>query len=500
MVKHTVESVNAFVHEKHGGMCTEIYVVKPGKKTIRMGKFVCKKEHTWDANISDVISGRSLWCVLCTKLNKLLSVQEEANDYASSRNGKCLSIYTGITHKMTWECEVGHQWKTAYKGMKQNNSWCSACNADKLRLSQEDVHSHIKSKGGKCLSQYVGYNCLLLVECERGHQWNTSFSSIKSGGKWCPTCAIDNRRLDPNIVNILAAEKGGKCLTVYTTTEDKMTWECAKGHTWEASVHCVKDIGSWCPTCANNARRLSEDEPNIYAKIKGGKCLTMYTSINEKLLWECEIGHQWEATFNAIKHGGSWCPTCTTPYGKRHAIIVHEHAAMRNGKCLTEYISSNQKLLWECELKHQWEATFTRVIGENTWCPECRYKSETECRKILERLFINPFIKVRPEWIKNIDGNCLELDGYCEELKLAFEYNGIQHYEVADWWGLTHDDLKKQQEHDRIKAEACADRGIGLIVIPYTMKKYEDKVAFIRQWLASSTVKYPTVEDAIVGE
>ena len=37
------------------------------------------------------------------------------------------------------------------------------------------------------------------------------------------------------------------------------------------------------------------------------------------------------------------------------------------------------------------------------------------------------FRKIRPDWIKNKEGNKLELDFYCEELKLAFEYQGIQH-------------------------------------------------------------------------
>ena len=44
-----------------------------------------------------------------------------------------------------------------------------------------------------------------------------------------------------------------------------------------------------------------------------------------------------------------------------------------NGKCLSlEYINSKTKYLWECEKGHQWEATWINVGYKNaTWCKKC---------------------------------------------------------------------------------------------------------------------------------
>ena len=65
-----------------------------------------------------------------------------------------------------------------------------------------------------------------------------------------------------------------------------------------------------------------------------------------------------------------------------------------------------------------------------------KYFHEERCRAIFERLLNQKrvgehllFKKVRPSWLINHEtGFCLELDGYCKQLKLAFEYDGIQHH------------------------------------------------------------------------
>jgi len=67
----------------------------------------------------------------------------------------------------------------------------------------------------------------------------------------------------------------------------------------------------------------------------------------------------------------------------------------------------------------------------------------------------------------------LELDGYCEELKTCFEYNGLQHYNKVDYWHKTNKGFEKQQERDRIKKELCEENQVHLIIIPYTIKYYD---------------------------
>jgi hypothetical protein len=93
---------------------------------------------------------------------------------------------------------------------------------------------------------------------------------------------------------------------------------------------------------------------------------------------------------------------------------------------------------------------------------------EENCRKIFEELTGYKFISVRPNFLKNpLTGYNLELDGYCEELKIAWEYQGIQHYEE----GYFGNDLKYQQWKDEVKRLLCIREGIILITIPYTERK-----------------------------
>lgn len=117
-----------------------------------------------------------------------------------------------------------------------------------------------------------------------------------------------------------------------------------------------------------------------------------------------------------------------------------------------------------------------------------RNKNEEHCREIVERLTNHKFRSVRPNFLKNPETNRnLELDMYCEELKVAFEYNGVQHYHFIPG-GYFHpngeEDFLKQQKRDRFKARKCKENGITLFVIPYTVKR-EDHEEFIKKCLRS---------------
>jgi hypothetical protein len=64
----------------------------------------------------------------------------------------------------------------------------------------------------------------------------------------------------------------------------------------------------------------------------------------------------------------------------------------------------------------------------------------------------------------------MELDGFCKELNLAFEYNGIQHYKFVKFFHRTLEKLKIRQLDDIRKIELCKKNNINLIIIPYNIK------------------------------
>jgi hypothetical protein len=99
-------------------------------------------------------------------------------------------------------------------------------------------------------------------------------------------------------------------------------------------------------------------------------------------------------------------------------------------------------------------------------------KSEEECRVIIESIFKRKFPTTRPDFLKNpLSKKNLELDCYCEELGIALEYNGIQHYKYPNPFHKTEYEFKKQLERDIYKKKMCRINDVLLIVIPYDMKK-----------------------------
>jgi hypothetical protein len=112
---------------------------------------------------------------------------------------------------------------------------------------------------------------------------------------------------------------------------------------------------------------------------------------------------------------------------------------------------------------------------------------EIECRRVLEKIFNKPFYKSRPDFLRNfvVGTNNLELDCFNEELRIAVEYNGQQHYKFIPYFHRTKDAFHNQKYRDNIKAQICKERGITLIEVPYTIKK-ENIKSFIIQKLHES--------------
>ena len=103
---------------------------------------------------------------------------------------------------------------------------------------------------------------------------------------------------------------------------------------------------------------------------------------------------------------------------------------------------------------------------------------EIRARRFLETRFKKPFPKSRPAFMVNtVTGSRynLELDCYNEELKLAVEYNGSQHYNYIPFFHKNKEAFYNQKYRDELKRIRCKELGITLIEIPYTEDKRLEK-------------------------
>jgi len=100
--------------------------------------------------------------------------------------------------------------------------------------------------------------------------------------------------------------------------------------------------------------------------------------------------------------------------------------------------------------------------------------------KILEE-YLGKKIKTnyRPNFLKNPEtGRNLELDMYDDEMKIAIEYNGEQHYKYPNKFHKSEKEFVNQVYRDEYKKTICEKEGIFLINIPYyidEIKKEEIK-------------------------
>ena len=70
-------------------------------------------------------------------------------------------------------------------------------------------------------------------------------------------------------------------------------------------------------------------------------------------------------------------------------------------------------------------------------------------------------------------GNLLEYDFYCEELKIAVDYNGIHHYvhnsSEGNWTGQSRQQFIHQFLRDQDKYDLSLKNGVYYLVVPYTV-------------------------------
>lgn len=418
-------------------------------------------------------------------------------EWHSSKNGVLTPYNVTFTSnkKAWWQCVKGHEWK-AIVSNRTNGRNCPYCAGKKVcgsnclaTVNPELAKEWHSTKNGNLTPSDVtpGSHKKVWWQCRKGHEWEAMiYSRNKASG--CPYCSgqkicEDNclATIDPDLAKEWHPNKNGN-LTPFDVTpgssRQKVWWLCSKGHEWETRIYVRKRCG--CPYCG--CKKVCED--NCLATLRPDLAAQWHPSKNDRLTpkdivlasekkvwWLCNKGHEWQCVMSSRKWG-SGCPYCV---GKKvckdnclatiDPELAREWNYVQNGD-LTPFdvtFSSAKKVWWKCNKEHNWIARVDNRYNGRC-CPHCIvFKKESECRDIFENIFGKEFPRNR----KVLECR-LELDGYCEELNLAFEYNGEQHYKFIKYWHKTQENLKKAQSYDRLKARLCEEKGIKLIVIPYT--------------------------------
>jgi len=368
---YSITDMRELAADKRGRCLSTAY-----RGTLGKLEWQCAKGHVWTATPNTILGGS--WCPRCGLGTHSI---EQMRAIAKKHGGRCLSdSYDNNRTKLSWRCGFGHEWRVGAKHVL-GGSWCPVCAGHVAGL--EDMRALAAERGGACLSKrYVNSSTALRWRCSAGHVFE-KLPTYVSSGAWCPECS---RRQPGSLerMQATAAERGGRCVSrTYTNMSTKLTWQCAKGHRWDAAPLHVIHSRSWCPRCAGTAQPTL-DEMQELAKRHGGRCLTTGGLRSRSYVrWKCRKGHvfkQWPARVQA----GSWCPECATKepvtLGRLQAI-----AQERGGRCLSrKLVDIKTRLRWRCAEGHRWEAAPLHILYNKTWCPECSGKLKPTLEQLQE--------------------------------------------------------------------------------------------------------------------
>ncbi len=483
-----------------GGKCLS----KTYKNNLQKLKWECVKGHRWEATYGSISAGR--WCPECGNLKKGISRRKygikDAQRVAKKNQGKCLSGKLSITSdSLLWECKNGHRWNAKFDHVLRG-SWCPECSLIESGLKRrkytlKDIKVLVAKKGGKLLSSEVGtVKEKVHVLCGCGFEFFPNSSSLEKGS-WCPRCA-GNKVDKESVLKEVCKNRSLKCLSKnYINNQSKYEWQCLDcNNRWLATYANIRR-GKNCPVCArqkadlNRRKYCIEDVRKIVEKLGGDLLEDKYKSFNSKYKVKClTCEHEWSASFsNLLK--GHWCASCSGHLPPKR-VDLESIAKERGGNLISKRVGkSDEKLKWTCKLKHIFYMQPNYVVGGN-WCPECsRGRGERICRIIFESLTKRKFPTKKPKWLINAEGNRLELDGFNENLGVAFEHQGEQHYKEIAFFHGSKKKFEKLVRDDKRKRYLCKKNDVILIEVPSITIKItiEDAIDFIRNELLKNNIE-----------
>lgn len=472
------------------------------------------KDHVWQAGPNQRTSGARLrGCPVCAGKLVVRSTSlaetypEITQEWNLEKNGSLTPkrITSGSSKKVWWRCKnnPSHEWRSSPKHRTRQNNTCPFCDSLNVRFPQISKEWH-PTKNESLTPLTISYSSHLKVwwKCPKGfdHVWQASpnlRTSMKTG---CPICSghkvVKSNSLAVAFPEIAAQwdyEKNAKLTpdSVYCKSTKKVWWKCAEGedHEWQSIIKSRAN-GGGCPICSGRkiarSNSLAIKYPEIaklwHPKMNINITPFQVTPFSGKVIWwKCSVGdlHEWQATVANVVNG-STCPVCMNRKitdENNLSILFPEtvkewdYEKNKNIDPVKVSAGSKVKVWWVClrNLEHNWYSTIKDRAQKNSGCPFCANEinvSEHKMLGLIKDIFKGKEIKYcyRPEWLKR-----MEIDVYVPELKLGFEYQGIQHFRPVDFFGGEKTYIA-QVQRDKLKKEICDDQNVALIYVYHDEK------------------------------
>ena len=294
----------------------------------------------------------------------------------------------------------------------------------RIKWDIESVREYIKSFGYTLLSEkYINNSTKLKMICPNGHLCEITYCNFRNGRR-CKDCYTKNKKYKYEEVKIYIEKEGYELLSnEYKNVNTHLKVKCPNGHIWETcTFRSFKNNNARCKHCAaeerNKNRKFNYEFVKKYIESFGYKLLsTEYKNIDEKLLIQCDKGHEYEASFYIFKNMECRCPHCNESKGEKEIIKILNNMGI-------EY--NSQYRFSDCKFKHT-----------------------------------------------------LPFDFYLPGYNCCIEYDGEGHYEPFNFnknKDKNFENFIDTKIRDTIKDKYCKDNNIKLIRIPYWEFKNIEKI------------------------
>ncbi|QBE66352.1 hypothetical protein EWM63_28045 [Pseudoduganella lutea] len=234
-------------------------------------------------------------------------------------------------------------------------------------------------------------------------------------------------------------------------------------------VAYVHDRVTSTPGLTLDAALLTPQDQFVYAAKDSAGLISLSCGNPAHPVWTVDAGY--------LMRTQRWCGHCAKSVKKTDNQVEME-LGIRGFALLSDYRNANAEITVKCTNGHVVTHTLSKIVNGNVGCPQCfSPREEAVVQHYLEYFLGIRFdqVRKRPAWLYELSGQRLELDGYCTEWKLAFEYQGEHHYKTVGY--AIGSALSAVQARDAAKSAACKAAGVLLIVVPTLPKRWNEQIA-----------------------
>lgn len=237
--------------------------------------------------------------------------------------------------------------------------------------AEEKFLIKVSERGGRLLSPYKNSKEKVSVMCENGHIFEARPHHITGDSLWCKSCPSKGTLLIFEELKRKVSEKKGTILGELIKGSEPVLLRCENNHTWKMTPIIICKTQRWCPECEKILNIPYETIVRNTIDYRNGKLISPYKNTRGiKLIIECEESHKFEIRPSAILKG-TWCNYCLKSSPAAFKSRLEQIVAEKKGELLTPYISTKSVITIMCDNEHVWTPYPGHIVNDGSWCPHC---------------------------------------------------------------------------------------------------------------------------------